>query len=115
MAGTDQRFWTALESVPGLCAVASEWKALLGPHYEAARAHLRPDGRLAGTIPCPANACACCHEVVQHGPDDIVTVCRCEPRECPTKAITPSDLVLYEVDRRGVCDAVARAMNRWTR
>lgn len=109
--GSQQRLWAALESVPGLCAVASEWKALLVDEYVAASRFLRPDGRSASGYPCTSRPqCGCVHDVVEHGPDDIVSVCRCEPRECDPQLLTRADVLLHEVNRRALGEAVARAL-----
>ena len=40
-------FWQALETVPGVAAVDAEWKARFGNDYGAAKAFLRPNGKLA--------------------------------------------------------------------
>lgn len=72
-------FWQALETVPGVAAVDAEWKARFGNDYGAAKAFLRPNGKLASSHPCMVQrGCGCEHEVVVHGPEDIVAVCRCE-------------------------------------
>lgn len=109
--GARSRFWAALESVPGLCAVTAEWRSLLGEEYQAAARLLRPTGRSAEAYPCTApRACACAHEVIEHGPDDLASVCRCDPRECDARALTRADVLLYEVNRRQLSDAVAAAL-----
>lgn len=104
-------FWGALESVPGLCAVSAEWEVLMGRDFAAAMAFLRPTGRRATSVPCPLPVgCGCSHEVIEHGPEDIVAVCRCEPRRCDPVPSTRADTVLYEVDRRRLGEAVAVAL-----
>lgn len=109
--GRQQRFWTALESVPGIAAVPAEWKLLLGEEYESARRFFRPDGRIATSYPCTrSDNCGCTHGIILHAPDDIVAVCRCEPRRCEPFALTREDILVYEVDRQAVSNAVATAL-----
>jgi hypothetical protein len=103
-----QQFWSALESVLGLRTVTAEWMARLGADYKDASTFLRPTDLLADSYPC--QECACAHDVIHHGPDDIVTVCRCEPRECDTRPVARIDLVIYEVNRRALGEAVASAL-----
>jgi hypothetical protein len=104
-------FWSALESVPGLCGVAADWRGLLGDEYEAASNFLRPDGRTASAYPCLSTpACGCTHDVVRHGPGDVVSICCCDPRECDTVPLAEADIVLYEVNRRALGEAVASAL-----
>lgn len=102
-----KRLWHALESVPGLATVDSEWKALAGPAHDALRSFLRPNGRLAASYPC--RQCGCAHEVVVHGEDDIVAACRCES-QCPNIALARPDIILYEVNRSALGRAVASAL-----
>jgi hypothetical protein len=101
--------WQALERVPGLAAVEAEWKALLGPGYEPARNLLRPNGKRASSYPCPAG-CGCAHKVVSHSPDDIVAVCRCEPKRCETLELKRTDIVVYELKWSALGATVASAL-----
>ena len=99
--------WRAFESVSVAGSVTAEWKARLGPGYEAVMAFLRPNGKLAASYPCTVcRGCGCAHDVVVHGPEDIVAVCHCE-RGCETLALERSDIVVYELDRAALDSAVA--------
>ena len=109
MKSSPKGFWHALEAVPGLSAVSAEWRTRFGDEYESARSFLRPNGKRAASHPCTVpGGCGCAHEVVEHGPDDIVAVCRCG-RGCESFALKPSDITVYELDRTAFCQAVARA------
>ncbi len=109
--GKSHRLWRALESVHGLRAVAAEWRAHLGEEYKAASKFLAPDGSRASAYPCPAHSpCDCSHDVVEHGPEDLVAVCCCEPRRCDPLPLTRADIVVYEVDRRALGEALAVAL-----
>lgn len=107
-----RRLWIALESVPGLKAVAAEWKSLLGPEYDMAEGLLRPNGKLASSYPCPLpDGCGCAHRVVTHSPDDIVAVCRCVPKRCDTFSLKRTDLAVYELNWSVLCTAIASALD----
>jgi len=94
---TPKRLWKALERIPGLAAVEAQWKAFLGPEYDLSKNFLKPKQQLASSYPCPNN-CGCAHKVITHASDDIVAVCRCEPKRCDTIKITKADIVVYELD-----------------
>ena len=67
--------WRGFELVPGLTAVPAEWERRLDVGWQAVEHLFRPTGELAGAYPCPRPVpCACAHDVVVHGPDDIVSV-----------------------------------------
>jgi hypothetical protein len=94
-----RNLWHALEAIPALAAVEAEWRAQIGSQYESAKAFLRPNGKIAQSYPCTIpRGCGCEHEIVKHGPEDIVAVCRCE-RGCETFSLNSSEIVLYELDR----------------
>ncbi|MFQ5518202.1 MAG: hypothetical protein ACE5E8_11585, partial [Acidimicrobiia bacterium] len=58
-----------------------------------------------------SNPCACFfHSVIEHGPDDIVSVCRCEPRYCETSRLERADIVVWEVHREKLGGSVATAI-----
>ncbi len=105
------RLWTAMETIPDLCGVVVEWRRHLSDEYDAVRGLLRTERKLAESYPCPAPVpCGCTHRVIHHGPDDIVGVCRCEPRHCETHALARADVVLLKVDRLALGEAVATAL-----
>ena len=111
MTSSPKGFWSALEAVPGLSAVDAEWRMLFGDEYALAKLFLRPSGTLASSHPCAERRpCECAHAVVEHGPDDIVAVCRCG-RRCKTFPLKQSDIVVYELDRPTFDQTVAGAFN----
>ena len=104
-----QGFWQALEDVPGCRAVTAEWRAHLGEEYEAGSTFLRPTDNQAASHPCTSlPSCGCYHDVIVHGPDDIVAVCHCG-QGCAPFALQQSDIAVYEVDRHKLERAIARA------
>ena len=56
-----RQLWSALETPPGLAAVAEEWKSRLGEDYEAGRGLLRVTNRRAEAYPCPSPGGIGCH------------------------------------------------------
>ena len=111
MTSSPKGFWSALETVPGLSAVAAEWQMRIGEGYESAKPFLRPSGKLASSHPCTERRpCECAHAVVEHGPEDIVAVCRCG-RGCTTFPLNRSEIAVYELDRTAFDQAVAGAFN----
>ena len=111
MRSSPRGFWQALEIVPGLSAVAAEWQMRIGEGYESAKPFLRPSGTLASSHPCTERRpCECAHAVVEHGPADIVAVCRCG-RGCTTFPLNRSEIAVYELDRTAFDQAVAGAFN----
>ena len=102
-----KNLWHALEAIPGLAGVEAEWRARVGSEYESAKAFLRPNGKVASSHPCLIpRGCGCEHDVVEHGPEDIVAVCHCE-RGCGTFPLQRADIVVYELDRPALDSALA--------
>lgn len=105
------RLWRTLETVPGLTATTYEWRGRLGADYEWAKRFLRASGGKATSYPCPKRPrCGCAHAVVRHSDDDIVAVCRCAPRRCDNVRLGGMDIVLYEINRRALGNAIAGAL-----
>lgn len=106
------RFWFALEQVPGLSAVGREWQTLAGSKFQALEHYLRPTNKVASAVPCPMPhpGCGCAHDVVAHTPDDIVAVCRCEPRRCDTVPLAAQDIVIREINIETISRAICRSM-----
>ena len=109
MKSSPKGFWQALETVPGLSAVAVEWQMRIGDEYPSTRTFFRPNGKRAWSYPCTrSRGCGCMHDVVEHGPDDIVAVCRCG-NGCETFPLEPLDIVIFELDRTALVQAAAGA------
>ena len=108
---SSEGFWMGLEAVPGLSAVDAEWRERFGDEYASAKPFLRPNGKRASSHPCTEYpGCGWAHQVIEHGPDDIVAACRCR-RRCPTFPLNRSDIAVYELDRTAFDRAVADALN----
>lgn len=104
-------FWSACESIPGLVAVEAEWRLKSGEQFDGAKVFLKPRQSLATSIPCPAKMpCGCYHEIVRHDDGRIAAVCCCEPRSCDTAYVSSGDLVVYELDRNKLHQAISKVL-----
>jgi hypothetical protein len=93
--GTDP--WSALEQVRHLSAVAVTWERFLGEYAQWFKsAFLARGAEPVRSYPCP-NDCGCAHEVVSHGPADLEAVCACERGDCPPFALSPEDLLPWDL------------------
>jgi sigma-70-like protein len=104
--------WSALEQVPGLSAVPAVWRARLGEHFDAFKSAFlcsNPD-HPAKSVPCP-NGCGTWHHVVQHGPKDLVAVCRCETAVCHDFPITLAEIIPLEFNWSKLGGALCRALS----
>ncbi len=105
-------FWSACEEIPGATAVEAEWRIKAGSGYETAKAFLKPRQELACCYPCTSRPpCTCHHRVVDHGGGSIVAVCVCEGQGCRNEQLTKTDLVIYELNTRKLCDAIGQALS----
>ncbi len=101
--------WTNLEKFAVPATVLAEWRMVLGAEYADAQPFLRATQEQAEGYPCTNQpSCECRHEVVAHSPKNMVAACRCEPRECRSIRLEPRDLLIYALDTRKLCGAIAR-------
>ncbi len=105
-------FWAALERLGTESAVAATWRSLLGDELWPAVCNtlLEPQSEVAGWYPCPRQ-CGCRHEVIRHGADDVVAVCRCEPWRCDAIPIKPEDLLLWQIGWHRLGARLCRALS----
>lgn len=104
------RLWQALESV-NAPAVGAEWRKRAGDEFEILRsAFLRADGDPATSHPCSAG-CGCQHRAVHHDDGRIVAVCRCDPPDCESFALTKPDLIAYGIHWTRLGRAIAKALD----
>ena len=104
-------FWRSVEFFLVPVTVLAEWRIVLGRDYDFAEMFLRPTDELAGAYPCTQErVCSCYHEVIVHASDRIVAVCRCPRRHCRTFAIQAKDRLIYELDRRRLCEAIRSSL-----
>jgi hypothetical protein len=103
-AGAPDPFWAALEALPALAAVAAEWEALVPGGFRRVRPLLRVRPRLAGSFPNPNGGHP--YEVREYAAGEWVGVC---PETGDTLPLSAAQLVVHELDRRHLGDAIARA------
>ncbi len=113
---TNESPWSCLERLAGSGAVLSVWRRELGEHFDGfGKAFLQRAKDPALAFPCP-RGCGCAHEIVRHGPEDIVAVCRCDPWRCDDLPLTAADLVVWEINwsrlGRALCQALGLDVRR---
>lgn len=105
-----KRFWRTFEDPGGIRGVRAHWRLHVGPELGAIAPFLRSLIEPSPTYPCPRRAgSGCPRHVVVHGPDDIVAVCRSDPKECDTIKLKPADIVEYEFDWKRFCGFLSKA------
>lgn len=105
------RFWQALESVPGRACLLVEWRDLFGADYELVQRFLAPTNQRGQAYPCPHPAGdGCPRRIVEHDEDRLVAVCGDSPRRCESVALAREDLIVYEVDVAALASEVAAAL-----
>jgi len=105
------QLWQSLERLPGLADVEAGWRELVGEEFSDIKTLLRPTGEYVTSYPCTADRpCSCRHDVIEHGPDDIVSICRCDSGFCGTSPLKRSDIVLYEMDCQALAEAASTAI-----
>ncbi len=100
-----KRFWPAVESLPSLAAVETEWLAHLRGDYHLIKPLLRPRKDRASSFPRPDGGLP--YQVIEHGRNDLVGVCQ-ETGE--TITLSRSQLVVYELDPQRLAAQVAGAL-----
>ena len=93
-----ERIWYALEDAAALSGVCASWARELHEDLDVLVPFLRPRPGLVESYPCDFPGYGCPREVICHGPDDMVAVCRSTEIECETLGLTKADLVSYELD-----------------
>ncbi|HZV00098.1 MAG TPA: hypothetical protein VFF73_25500 [Planctomycetota bacterium] len=93
-----ERIWYALEDAAALSGVCAAWARELHEDLDVLVPFLRPRPGLVESYPCDFPGYGCPREVICHGPDNVVAVCRSTEIECETLKLTKADLVSYELD-----------------
>jgi hypothetical protein len=106
------RLWSTLEDLPGLAAPALEWRERLGTEFGQIGRLLRPTGELARSVDCPSpGGNGCPRRVVDHGNGEIIAVCGDVPRNCDDITLTRSDIVIYRIEEKLLCEETAKALD----
>lgn len=102
-------FWVCLERLRHVSGVAASWRKHLGEKFDLFRAaFLNQRAEPARFYPCPRD-CGCAHEVVSHGPGELVAVCRCETGRCGGLALTKEDILVWELSWGRLARALGHA------
>ena len=92
-------------------AVLAEWKCLANGEFAMLEGFLRATQRLAGDYPCLSEPdCGCRHELDPCDDTRWVARCQCGLGDCPPAWLTPSDLIIHELDAVGFGGKVARTL-----
>src|SRR5262245_9343595 len=103
--------WSALEELRNPAAVSAVWRSMLGEYFERFSAgFLQRTTRKVQSYPCPRD-CGCAHEVIEHGTEDIVGVCRCDSWHCDDLMLTAAEITIHELSwnkfGRALCGALS--------
>jgi len=91
--------------------VLAEWRALADGELPMLDGFLHVTQRLAGDYPCLSERdCGCRHELDQCDDARWVARCQCGVGDCAPAWLTPSDLIIHELDAPGFGGAVARVL-----
>jgi hypothetical protein len=102
------RFWQALESVPGAAAIPAWWDWHCGEDYEVARRFLLVTDILGTRYPCPrANGAWCPRRIVELSDGEFVAVCPNERRRCEDIPLRKSEVLAHRVDLDGLVRSVS--------
>lgn len=103
--------WNALESMEVPAAVLAGWQRLIVGEFSLVRGFIQPTQELALCYPCLAEVpCGCCHEVVPIDEVRWIARCTCDEGDCAAPRLTPTDLIVYELDAARFGGAVARTL-----
>ncbi len=102
--------WPFLDTLHTLSHPAAVWRRGLGEDYAVFRAaFLETRNETARYLPCP-RGCGCAHEVIRHGPGDIVAICRCERWNCDDLQVASEEIVCWELNWSRLGRALCRAL-----
>lgn len=91
--------WNTLEVLADVhppAAVLAEWRRLAGSEHAALDSFLCPTQRLAQNYPCLGDRdCGCRHEIET---TELFSLCQCEMGVCEPVKLSPSDIIIYELD-----------------
>jgi hypothetical protein len=106
-----ERFWIALETLPGAVAVRKEWQERTGAEFASVERFLRPTETYARSFPCP-DPCGdgCPRRIVEHTSGGLAAVCGELSPRCETLSLSWHDLILWEVDMAALAKRIAGAL-----
>ena len=94
-----QRFWKALDELPGAETDRRDWTVRLGPEFPLAQRLLRPTGRRAMAIDCPSPGDdGCPRAVIRAAGGALRAVCRSATGRCDPLDLQAEDTDILKVD-----------------
>ena len=101
-----KQFWSALEQLPDLAGVPSEWRALLGDDHAAVLRFMLPTKRIAGSMGATAPGRTCIHEI-REWKGQYLTVC---PDGCDTVKLPRDEVVVHRLDVAALAREIAAVL-----
>ena len=101
-------FWEGLELMSSGAGVMRGWEWAFGAAVDLVRPFLKPTGRRAMVIACPAPMpCECQHAVRETEMFGLVAACCCEDWRCDTFRLELGDVLIHALDRHAFGAPVA--------
>jgi hypothetical protein len=100
-----KNLWTALEAIPDLLAVESEWQTLMGAHFGHAKCFLDPESETAKYYPCPQNP-PCGRHRVRRYPSGRLVAAPQPGMDCISFPLTEDMITVYRFSMPVFANAV---------
>ena len=105
-----ERFWSCLETIPGLSLILEDWQSELGEDFFFATPFLQPTLAQARTYPCPRTTThGCRRDIRERSSGNFVAFCSLPSKRCSTVSVEESQLVLHGLRTQVLCRRIASA------
>lgn len=94
--------WRKITELTGGKGVLSEWRGFPNEFLQITQEQ-------ALAIPCGSSS-GCYMNVVKHEANDLVGICTAEPRRCDKRALTKSEVVVYNLNNKKLFNSIAEAL-----
>lgn len=95
--------WRKITELTGGKGVLSEWRGFPNEFLQITQEQ-------ALAIPCGSSS-GCYMNVVKHEANDLVGICTAEPRRCDKRALTKSEVVVYNLNNIKLFNSIAEALS----